>query len=304
MNVQAMRWLATGVLSAALTTALVPAAQASCGCDKPPPPRANVRPFVGAPDDTIALFDDRLVAGARYTVLFQSRDGAQDWSRGKAVVKRDFADGLSRVQLRVHVGTVSMGPAAISVYDDDDRLVYSLPDDQFTVIAPPIVLNDFTETLTRDGFRTGIGADGTIYVAVDTTNVTDATTYTGAAVGFPLRFDSRNVAFFNSQGFLMGFLDPKSPGLFSIGSGDADTSSQLRYWRHEFRTYKEEHRKRDERRSADGEWHVDGTPHVDNYHMVVAISGVMDDGGRPTPGPTPEFRLVVTSTPAPVANAQ
>jgi hypothetical protein len=304
MNVQAMRWLATGVLSAALTAVLAPTAQAACGCDKPPPPRAKVRPFVGSPDDTISLFDDRLVAGAHYTVLFQSRDGKQDWSRGKASMKRDFADGASRVQLRVDVGNVSMGPSMIGVYDDENRLVYSLPDDQFTVIAPPIVLHDFKETLTREGYQTGIGADGTIYLAIDTTNVTDATTYSGAAVGFPLRFDGRNVAFFNDQGFLMGFLDPKSPGLFSIGAGDAETSAQLRYWRHEFRTYKEEHRKRDERRSADGEWHVDGTPHVDNYHMVVAISGVMDDGQRPTPGPTPPFQLVVTSQPSPVANAQ
>jgi hypothetical protein len=283
---------------------LIPSAQAACGCDKPPPPRAAVRPFVGTHDEPISLFDDRLVAGGRYTVLFEARDGTQDWSRGKAAVKRDFADGMPRLQLRVEVGNVSMGPARISVYDDNDRLVYSLPDDQFTVIAAPIVLHDFSETLTRDGYRTGIGADGTIYIAVDTTDVTDATTYSGNAVGFPLRFDSRNVAFFNDQGFLMGFLDPKSPGLFSIGAGDAATSATLRYWRHEFRTYKEEHRKRDERRSADGEWHVDGTPHVDNYHMVVAISGVMDDGGHPTPGPTPPFQLVVTSQPAPVANAQ
>lgn len=304
MNVKAMRFFAAGVVSAALTLALVPVVQASCGCDKPPPPRANVRPFVGAPDENINLFDDRLVPNARYTVLFQSRDGAQDWSRGKATVKRDFADGASRVQLRVEVGNVSMGPATISVYDDSNALVYSLTDDQFTVIAPEVVLHDFSETITRDGYQTGVGADGTIYVAVDTTNVTDATTYSGFADGFPLRFDSRNVAFFNDQGFLMGFLDPKSPGLFSIVSGDTGTSAALRYWRHEFRTYKDEHRKRDERRSPDGEWHVDGTPHVDNYHMVVAISGVMDDGQRPTPGATPPFQLVITSQPAPVANAQ
>ncbi len=304
MNVNGMRFFAAGVVSAALGLALAPVVDASCGCDKPPPPRANVRPFVGAPDENVNLFDDRLVPGARYTVMFQSRDGVQDWSRGKAIVKRDFADGASRVQLRVEVGNVSMGPATISVYDDSDALVYSLSDDQFTVIAPEIVLHDFNETVTRDGYQTGIGADGTIYVAVDTTNVTDATTYSGAAVGFPLRFDSRNVAFFNDQGFLMGFLDPKSPGLFSIVSGDADTSTALRYWRHEFRTYKEDHRKRDEHRSADGEWHADGTPHVDNYHMVVAISGVMDDGSRPTPGATPPFQLVITSRPAPVANAQ
>ena len=304
MKAQITRWITAGFLALAATTMLLPDAQAACGCDKPPPPRATVRPFVGHPDQQITLFDDRLVQNARYTVLFESRDGRQDWSRGKAASKRDFADGQYRMQLRVEVGDVSMGPVAISVYDDTNKLVYGLPDDQFTVIAQPIVLHDFKEDFAQGGYRTGVGADGTMYVAIDTTNVTDATTYTGSCVGFPLRFDGRNVAFFNDQGFLMGFLDPKAPGLFSIGVGGSDESAQLKYWRHEFRTYKEEHRKRDERRSADGEWHVDGTPHVDNYHMVVAISGTMPDGRKPAPGTTPPFQLVVTSDPSAVPNAR
>jgi hypothetical protein len=306
MKAQITRWLTAGLLAVAASTMFLPDAQAACGCDKPPPPRASVRPFVGHADQQINLFDDRLVQNARYTVLFESRDGRQDWSRGKAAMKRDFADGQYRMQLRVEVGDVSMGPVAISVYDDANKLVYGLGDDQFTVIANPIVLHDFKEGMTQDDYQTGIGADGTMYVAIDTTNVTDATTYTGSCVGFPLRFDGRNVAFFNDQGFLMGFLDPKVPGLFAIGVGDAadEESSQLKYWRHEFRTYKEEHRKRDERRSPDGEWHVDGTPHVDNYHMVVAISGTMPDGQKPTPGTTPPFQLVVTSDPSAVPNAR
>jgi hypothetical protein len=224
MKAHITRWLTAAVLAVAGTTTFLPDAQASCGCDKPPPPRAAVRPFVGHPDQTITLFDDRLVQNARYTVLFESRNGKQDWSRGKAAFKRDFADSQYRTQLGVEVGDVSMGPVSISVYDDDHKLVYALDDDQFTVIAQPIVLHDFREGFTQDGYQTGIGADGTIYVAVDTTNVTDATTYTGSAVGFPLRFDGRNVAFFNDQGFLMGFLDPKSPGLFAIGVGGGDES--------------------------------------------------------------------------------
>jgi hypothetical protein len=291
------------VLAAALLIGTAGDARGSCGCDKPPPPRANVRPFAAAVDQTVTLFDARLVRGDRYTVLFQSRDGTQDWSRGRAVLKRDFADGEERTQLRVPVGNVSLGPVRIAVYDDANRLLYALPDDQLTVIAPPIVLHDFTETVRHENYQTGVGADGTVYVAVDTTNVTDATTYNGFAVGFPLRFESRNVAFFNSQGFLMGFLDPNIPGLFSIVAGDTSMSAALRYWRHEFRTYKEEHRKRDERRSADGEWHVDGSPHVDNYRMLVAISGTLPNGDRPAPGPTPPFDLVLTSEPAPIANA-
>jgi hypothetical protein len=304
MKGKGFQWVMASVLAAAMTTTVVSSAQAACGCDKPPPPRASVRPFVGTVDQEITLFDDRFEKNGHYTVLFQSRDGTQDWSRGRGVLKRDFADGEVRPQLRVEVPNVSFGPAQISVYDDANQLMYTLGDDQFTVIAPPIMLHDFAETITRNDYKTGIGADGTIYFAIDTSNVSDATLYTGTTVGFPLRFDSRNVAFFNDQGFLMGFLDPKMPGLFAIKAGVSSESASLHYWRHEFRTYKEEHRKRDARRSADGEWHVDGSPHVDNYHMVVAISGMLDNGQQPVPGATPAFQLVVTSEPAPTPNAR
>lgn len=287
-------------LACALVLAAASDLRAACGCDKPPPPRANVRPFMAYPDQTISIFDDQLRPGRRYTVLFSSRDGSTDWSRGKAVAKRDFADGVVRPQLRIAVPDVPMGPVALNVYDGN-RLLVSLGDDQLTVIAPPIALHDFDEGITREGYRTGVGADGTIYFAIDTTAVADATTYTATADGYDFRFDSSEVAVFNTQGFLMTLLDPKVPGLFKIDAGVASTSTTLEYWRHEFRTYKEEHRKRDERRSADGEWHVDGTPHVDNYHMVVAISGTMSNGKSPAPGATPPFRLVISSTPAPVS---
>jgi len=285
-------------LLALIALGAAPRAYGFCGCDKPPPPLANVRPFVGYPDQTITLFDDRLVPGSQYTVQFTSRDGVSDWSRGKAVTKRDFADGQLRSQLPVAVPAVSLGPSRISVYDRN-TLVYALGDDQFTVTSAPIVLHDFEETITRDDYQTGVGADGTVYLAFDLTAMTEATSYSGVAVGYPFRFEGRNVAIFNAQGFLGEVLDPNSLGLFRITPGGPGTSSALDYWRHEFRTYKNDHRKRDARRTLDGEWHVDGTPHVDNYHLVVAISGTLADGEKPQPGATPPFRLVLTSTPAP-----
>ena len=288
-------------LLALLALGAAPRAYGFCGCDKPPPPLAKVRPFVGYPDQTITLFDDRLVPGSRYTVQFTSRDGVSDWSRGKAVTKRDFADGELRSQLRVAVPAVSLGPSRISVYGGDS-LVYALDDDQFTVTSEPIVLHDFAETITRDDYQTGVGADGTVYLAFDLTAMTEATTYSGVAIGYPFRFEGRNVAIFNAQGFLGEMLDPNSLGLFRITPGGPWASSALDYWRHEFRTYKNDHRKRDARRTLDGEWHVDGTPHVDNYHLVVAISGTLANGETPEPGATPPFRLVLTSTPAPSNN--
>src|SRR5262245_32778506 len=101
-------------------------AWAYCGCDKPPPPRAAVRPFAAYVDQTIQLFDERLVPGEKYTVRFTARDGSTDWSRGRVVIKRDFADGEMRPQLRVGVPAVGLGPNEISVFDRDDLFVYSL----------------------------------------------------------------------------------------------------------------------------------------------------------------------------------
>jgi hypothetical protein len=301
MHANISRRLYALLIATAVAGGTASAAFAACGCDKPPPPRAAVRPFAGSDDQEITLFDDRLVPGQRYVVSFTGRDGSSDWDRAKAVAKRDFADGEVRPQLRVAVPSIGLGPAAIAVYDANG-LVYALGDDQFTVIASPLVLHDFAETITRDGYQTGVSADGTLFVAIDTSAVTDATTYSGVAEGYPLRFASQNVAIFNAQGFLMGLLDPRNPGLFQLDAGGNTVSTGLEYWRHEFRTYKDEHRKRDERRTADGEWHADGTAHVDNYHMMVAISGVLSNGQAPTPGATPPFRLIVTSTPAPTSS--
>jgi hypothetical protein len=275
-------------------------AEAACGCDKPPPPRAAVRPFVGYPDQTIALFDQRLAPGQQYTVLFESSDGTTDWSRGRAVMKRDLADGALRPQLRVPVGTVPLGPCAISVWSGGKPL-YGLADDQFTVAAPPIVLHDFSETVEQDGYRAGVGRDGTLYIPIDVSQVVDATTFTGVGVGFPLSFDSQNVTVFNNQGFLMMMLDPNIPGLFKIQRGDGSGSDVLGYWRHEFQTYRRDHRQRDARRTEDGEWHADGTYHVDNDHLVVAIAGTLLGGDAPAPGTTPAFRLVVKSENTPVS---
>jgi hypothetical protein len=288
----------TALVGTVLLLGSARSATAACGCDKPPPPRAAIRPFVVSPDQTVTLFDSRITPSHRYTVMFRSRDGVVDWSRGRAVLKRDFADGQYRAQLPVTVGNVSLGPVQVSVFDDDGNFLYGLDDDQLTLTSKAIALHEFSETMTRDGYTAGVGADGTVYFAIDTEEVSNATTYTAFADGYPFRFDSSNVAIFNAQGFMMGLLDPDSPGLFKLTPGDGSTSVAMNYWRHEFNTYKRDHRQRDIRRSPDGEWHVDGTPHVDNYHMVVAISGMLSNGERPTPGATPPFRLTVMSHPA------
>jgi hypothetical protein len=292
-----LRALVLGLALAALALAPRPA-HAGCGCDKPPPPRAAIRPFVGYVDQQVTLFDGRLDPGRRYDVLFESsEDGMSDWSRGRAVLRRDLADGERRVQLRVAVGDVSLGPCRVSVWQDGTML-FALEDDAFTVAAEPIALHDFAEGITREGYRAGVGRDGTVYIPVDVSNVNNATTFIGRSEGFPLSFGANDVTMYNGQGFLMQVLQPGNTALFRIGGGDLTRSAELRYWRHEFATYKREHRRKDTRAASedDSDWHADGTYHVDHDHIVVAIRGMMPNGSAPNPGSTPAFRLVLSSS--------
>jgi hypothetical protein len=278
--------------------------EAGCGCQKPPPPRAAVRPFVGTVDDKVSIFNDALVVGDRYAVQFESvADGSVDWSRGRVFNRRDFADGQKRPQLVVRVPDVSLGPCRISVWRNDVR-VFTLGEENFTVTSPAVALHDFSETIARDGYRAAVGTDGTVYFAVDVSNVNDATTFSATADGYPLTFDAKSVAMYNGQGFLMQLLDPRVDGLFQIHAGEDMASDTLRYWRHEFRTYKREHRQVDARRNDDDtDWHADGSYHVDHDRIVVAVSGLLADGSHPVPGATPPFRLTISSSPAPLATA-
>jgi hypothetical protein len=288
----------------ALAALVLPApADAGCGCSKPPPARAAVRPFAGYRDQKITLFNDTLAAGQKYDVYFEGHNGSADWSRGKAVTRRDLADGQLRTHLVVPVASVSLGPCRISVWQGGVKR-YALSEGDFTVIAPPVTLHDFAEVLVRDNYRTGVGTDGTMYIAVDVEQVNEATTFAGEAVGLPIRFAPEDVAMFNEQGFLMQLLDPDVPGLFRLTRGGSTTSDLLEYWRHEFRTYKQEHRRVDARRANDEDpaWHADGSYHVDHDRIVVAIRGSRDGGGRLEPGATPAFRLVVSSSSEPLAS--
>ena len=85
-----------------------------------------------------------------------------------------------------------------------------------------------------------------------------------------------------------------------LGTRGGDTTSDaLTYWRHEFRSYKQDHRRNDVHRTDDdADWHADGTPHIDHDRIVVAISGMLMSGSRPAPGATPPFELVVQSVPS------
>ncbi|HEV7732211.1 MAG TPA: hypothetical protein VGR62_08630 [Candidatus Binatia bacterium] len=289
-----------GLMLAALTTLSLPAtSDAGCGCDKPPPPRAAIRPFVGWADQQIVLFNDALQEGKKYDVRFESTvGGGADWSRGRAKRKRDIADGQQRMQLRVEVPNLPLGPTRVTVYRDNGQVVMQLADSAFTIAAEPIALHDFRATTNRTRYQAAIGRDGTIYIPVDVSQVDDGTRFWGTAVDLPLVFQASNVAMYNDQGYLMQLLDSSIPNLFDIYSGDQSFSNTLAYWRHEFRTYKQQHRWEDAFDvDDDPEWHTSGTRHVNHDTIVVAIRGTLENGGTLSPGSTQPFQLVVMSEP-------
>jgi hypothetical protein len=286
------------ILGAMLLATSAAPARAGCGCEKPPPPQAAIRPFFGYADQTVTLFDRRLRAGREYEVRFTSSiDGSVDWSRGTTVKLRDLADRRRRVQLPVTVGNLPLGPCSVTVWRKD-KLLYSLGDDQFTIIASPMPLHEDESTAASDNYRAAIGKDGTTYLTVDVTHVTESTTFLGLARGFPLRFEPENVTMYNLQGYLMQVLDPSVRGLFRISRGDGETSDRLDYWRHEFATYKREHRQLHVRqpKRGDANWHRDGSPHIDHNIIVVAVRGTLPGNVALTPGATPAFRLEVESS--------
>jgi hypothetical protein len=274
-------------------------ADAGCGCDKPPPPRAAVRPFVAYPNLRITLFDDRLVEGTRYDVRFESTtDGSVDWSRGTAATRLDLADRALRRQLRVNLPDIGLGPCRVSVHANGRQApaLYTLTDDQLTVTARPVTLHDFRQTVSQPGYRAGVGRDGTLYIPLDVGKVDGGTRFTGTAIGLPVTFGAENVAMYNTQGFLMQLLDPSVPGLFSLYAGSAELSDTLSYWRHEFRTYREQHRVDDDFATPDDEeWHANGTPHIDHDQIVLAIRAQLPDGSPLAAGPTPPFQLAIFS---------
>ncbi len=286
---------AIAVLAACLTVTLPSTGWAGCGCDKPAPPRASIRPFVAAPTQTVTLFNSALADGVTYDVAFEPQGSPLQWTRAQAQRRKDIADGEMREHLAVTLPDLALGPCRVSVWRDGAP-VFDIAAEDFTVAALPIALRDVPETTSND-YRAAVGADGTVYIPVDVTSVSGATRFSGTALGLPLEYQAQNVAMYNDQGYLMQLLDAASPRLFDLKGGDLDHSTTLSYWRHEFATYKEQEAGEAHQHDAAGEWHADGTRHVDHDHIVVALRGAFADGTTPHPGATEPFKLVITSEP-------
>ncbi len=275
-------------------------ATAGCGCEKPPPLPAAVRPHATYSGAQVALFHPALVEGGSYEARFAPSSGGQIiGAAGVASVARDLADGLDRAQLTVSLPTLPPGPAAIEIVSvDDGSVVSAISDDHFTVVPDPIGMPDCYGEHVHQGVRAAVGRDGLLYLALDLSDLQRPTIFEAQAMGLPLRFGNEDVVFYNTQGVLMQALVDQQiepvPGMFVLPARNPDTNSDtLHYSRHEFASYFLSH---DERAAhavdeINPDWHLDGTRHIDHNHLILSIDAVFADGSAPAPGATASFDL-------------
>jgi cytoskeletal protein CcmA (bactofilin family) len=287
-------------------------ARAGCGCEKPPPPPASVRPQVAYTGTEITLFHPTFQPGQMYTVTFTaSTTGASAMVDAKAVNRRDMADRQYKPQVNVLLPTLPLGPASISVYvKGQSGAVLALADDAFTVAPQPLRIPAKTGAYQADKFEAAVSRQGVVYFSVDMTEVTNPMVFRVWTNGYPLRFEGEDVVFYNSQGYLMQLLDGSIPGLFTLRPANKDTESDiLQYSRHEFNTFFLQHKERQNHAldPNDPNWHGDGTPHIDHDHLIIALTGKLSNSGKgsdnsnaqqlPTPGATRKFKLNFETSP-------
>jgi len=291
-------------LAAIVFFSSLPAAHAGCGCQKPPPNLAAVRPNATYAGTSVTLFSPSFQVGQVYAVDFaSSATTAKATVTGTIVTRRDLADGVTKPQLTVAVpASLPLGPTSLSVrLSNLTTPVLIIDDAAFTVVPAPIALPQNPGTITYPGYQAAVARDGILYVSLDVSGVSMPRVYEAQAQGYPLTFSESGTAFYNIQGFLMQLLvTPQGkqpiPGMFRVPSAAPTTNSdRLHYSRHEFNSYYLQHFERQPHQvdSSDPNWHLDGTRHVDHNHLILAIDGALAGGTLPTPGATPPFSLVL-----------
>lgn len=261
-------------------------AQAGCGCDKPPPAPAAVIPRFAFPGMPVTLFHDSLQEGQSWDVTFQS-GATTATTTATVVVKRTLTDptGLTyKPQLEVPVPNLPVGPTRIVAYTANASL--TVLEQTFTVIAKPVMVAEQAGSYAVNDYRTGVGADGTLYVSVGgLQNVCRALDLKSFLKNYPLRLKNAQVVIWNAQGFLMDSLSAQNEYYFFI-EPQGQTSDMLRYYRHSFAQYCADHQAGHSKEvdPTDENWHLDGTPHTDYSTLIFAIAGYFDDGSMPQPG--------------------
>jgi hypothetical protein len=276
------------------------AVEAGCGCNKPPPPTASVRPAFAPPGYNVTFFSPLFQAGANYTVRFAPGTQRQTDVSGTVVVKRDLADGTSKPQLVVQAPAIRPGPTRVLVLKRKPLgpvLVLDIAATDFTMLQAPLALAEGDGETVANCYQAAVGADGTLYLPVDISAISAHMIFSGLGMSYPLLFGAQDIVIYNAQGFLMQLLGPDQSIYAITDPAGAPNSLELTYDRHEFQTYRDQHAHvgglgLD---PTDLDWHSDGTYHVDHDHLVLAIRGVVENQGPPAPGRTPPFALHVTT---------
>jgi hypothetical protein len=294
-------------------------AEAGCGCAKPPPAVAPVRPHFASPGNAVTLIADGLVAGASYVATFHAFDGVEVSVDGVAVSKRDFADGVVKAQLVVAAPDLVPGPATITVTPlGGGAPLLQVAAEDFTMLQAALPLSETNGKTEAQCYRAAVANGGVVYFPFDISEIADEMIFEGRAGGYRLTFRPEDIVIYNTQGVTMQLLDPAVVGLYTIddgpdveddstgtnesgpdsGTNEWDGSSRsfrLTYDRHEFRTYNALHV--DDPGHApdptDPDWHVDGSRHFDHNHIVLAVHGLIDQTTPPPPGATPTFTFRV-----------
>jgi hypothetical protein len=271
--------------------------QAGCGCEKPPPSASSVRPAVTYGGMPVTLFHSSLVAGQTYDVTFTAMNGsAANVSSVPAVSKRDLADGVYKAQLSVPVpNNLPLGPVGITVKKtDQNTILLSVSDVAFTVAPQPISFPTQVGEFHYQNFQFAVSRSGIAYISLNLSAVTLPMVFQAQAKGYPLRFNSNGVVFYNTQGFLMQLLNQNMPGLGTTIASSGSDSDTVHYSRHEFATFYLHHNEKQTHNvdANDANWHLNGSRHIDHDHLVLALVGTLN-GTAPAAGATPAFELVV-----------
>jgi hypothetical protein len=269
-------------------------ADAGCGCNKPPPVMAMVRPAFASPGDAVTLFPPDNKSG-KYEVRFSNGKKEKEIKDVRAVYKRDLGDGLYKWQVVVPAPQLSAGPTSIEMKGPGKDLKVASTD--FTMMQPALALQEGDGETLAKCYSAAVTADHTVLIPLDVSAIDDHMIFNGLGENYPLLFGAADVTIYNAQGFLMQLLTPENAGIYALQDpGDPD-SIELTYDRHEFITYRQQHAHVDGfgLDPADPAWHVDGTYHVDHDHLVIAIKGNVENQGPPPAGKTPNFDFSIVT---------
>ena len=163
-----------------------PSAQAGCGCTKPPPELATVRPNATYAGTDITVFHPDFKSGKKYAVTFTSGvEGDSETQDAWAIVRRDLADGQQKPQLVVPLPDLPLGPTSVSVYVAGQNGAFIALDDSVLTVVPQPVMIDNNGDSSEKNFRAAVSRSGVVYFSLDVSQIKEPRVFRAQAEGYP-----------------------------------------------------------------------------------------------------------------------